>query len=92
MEKPTSGPWHVEPGGERPVNSILMVVSAADDLGPVCFVTKVNAPLVAAAPDLLAACQAHIALLALSDPGEFIRQMPIVDGMIRAAIAKVCNA
>lgn len=51
----TKGPWTIEPGGERLIHTKALVVSAGDGLGPVAFVTRDNAPLVVAAPDMYAA-------------------------------------
>lgn len=49
----TPGPWFVEAGGARLINTNVHVVSANDGLGPVAYSTKENAALVSAAPDLL---------------------------------------
>lgn len=59
MSAHTKGPWVVEAGGPRLVNTHACVISAADGLGPVAYSTREYARLVAAAPDLLAACQAQ---------------------------------
>ena len=53
--RPTPGPWMVEHGGPKPVQSnALYIVSADDGLGPVAFATTANARLIAAAPELAA--------------------------------------
>lgn len=53
MSTHTKGPWVVEAGGPRLINTHARVISAADGLGPVAYATGENARLVSAAPDLL---------------------------------------
>lgn len=58
----TKGPWRLE-RGEKQINTHALIVHGPDDLGPVAFATPVNGALIAAAPELLTACDKAIALL-----------------------------
>jgi len=81
--RPTPGPWMVEHGGPKPVQSnALYIVSADDGLGPVAFATTANARLIAAAPDLLAA---------LEKAADYMGEMGYPEDILehaRAALAK----
>lgn len=50
MSAHTKGPWVVEAGGPRLINTHARVISAADGLGPVAYATGENARLIASAP------------------------------------------
>jgi hypothetical protein len=84
MAEHTEGPWQIEKGGERLIHTKALVVSAPDDLGPVAFVTAVNAPLVAAAPDLFLACE----LIEGWIKHEGIAVGPVVWAELQRALAK----
>jgi hypothetical protein len=66
----------------------LSLIAAAPDLLEACREAleelRANARLIAAAPDLLEACRAIAALM----DGQGRRNLPLVSGMARAAIAK----
>ncbi|MDE2098916.1 MAG: hypothetical protein KGL39_16805 [Patescibacteria group bacterium] len=78
----TPGPWTIEAGGAKLIQTTCMVISADDGLGPVAYTTKDNARLIAAAPELLAALNAM-----LSNPND-----PRCWANGRAAIAKATGA
>ncbi len=83
-KKHTPGPWQIESGGARLINTQAHVISASDGLGPVAYSTGSNARLIAAAPDLLEALQRMVAAWGSGfDEGD----SPSLD-KARAAIAK----
>ncbi len=77
--KHTPGPWRVEVGDDTTSVESKYFTIASD-------VSNEDAALIAAAPDLLAACEAALMLVAY-ETGED----PDVDNMIRNAIRKAKN-
>ena len=95
MSKYTPGPWNVR---ERTLGNQYVIGADTNNDGPICHTMRNtghdhtgltaketnydNAALIAAAPDLLTACE-----LALEDI-EFIGGDPVTARILRAAIAK----
>ena len=86
-EKHTLGPWQIESGGARLINTQAHVISASDGLGPVAYSTGSNARLIAAAPDLLEALQ-HIERLSRKANDSMVNVPAMLGNIARAAIAK----
>ena len=88
MSKHTPGPWEVE----RSLNGDYSVRHTATGNHPICdvfYVTETgqaNASLIAAAPDLLAACKALLEMPMLTD--KTYDQVQAVRKLATAAIAK----
>jgi hypothetical protein len=93
--KHTPGPWEIEEREhsrrqvirtKQGVITELINYGHAGGINAVCFIEELraNARLIAAAPDLLEACRAIAALM----DGQGRRNLPLVSGMARAAIAK----
>ena len=83
--KHTPGPWTATPtaGHETHGQSVVYAEADGKDVA-VIYDGKANARLIAAAPELLAACKAIAALM----DGQGRANMPEVAGQARAAIAK----
>ena len=84
--KHTPGPWRATPPALRHEKHGQSVVYAEADGKDVAVIYdgRANARLIAAAPELLAACKAIAALM----DGQGRANMPEVAGQARAAIAK----
>ena len=90
MSEHTPGPWLWSPGGflYHPVpgkDVPTYVLRGVSQYGHVAAISPADKALIAAAPDLLAACEAIVAAFALDDWTEAVaKEMSVV----RAAIAK----
>lgn len=82
--KPTPGPWRVEPDGSIVgPDGCDVIASHADYLGGhYLAATEEDRRLIAAAPDLLAACEAMVGYMVLFGADHGVN-------ILRAAIAKV---
>lgn len=90
MSAHTKGPWVVEAGGPRLVNTHACVISAGDGLGPVAYSTREYAHLIAAAPDMLKALRR--AVLALAFAAESSEAMRDDYNAVSAAITKATGS
>lgn len=87
--KHTPGPWRVElqSGQQVGVHKFTHCVDCADD-SIASLLTKADAHLIAAAPDLLEACKGALALLEVNHQGWCIRADGPEFVALRNAIAK----
>ena len=84
MSKHTPGPWSVYASQRRSGHAHHRVIGS--DGNGICYAEKDDARLIAAAPDLLAACKSIVGVFESHD------DVPIYVSKARAAIAKAEGA
>ena len=88
MDEFTPGPWRDDDGtivaGDGPINIAYTRTVIAEREAE----QRANARLIAAAPDLLAACEAYVAADQMKDPGAYLRALDALSIQMRTAIAK----
>jgi hypothetical protein len=96
----TPGPWawvYADANHERPIalerdDGPDVLTASEDTIGPRAYVSEADAHLIAAAPDLLAACEELLVEVASMNAMRGYRVMPTVVEKIRAAVAKAKGA